>query len=208
MKKIALAEAQRKCLGLPPDAPAGLRFSAVHWHPQYASNHPKGMGRLPVLLEPKEAAKYGMVTVWNKVSTQYDGTPKVLAIPNYLGVIRGSHAYDDVRLRAAPPGSTLRTARPTTWSLPSPGEGLGVRARGKVHVCSLSQYPDTLFSQFTEPQSVAPPKQSVAPPKLQSNVPDPRPTVSKPRPTVPITPVLQRQGEKHHTNTFTHTTSS
>ena len=109
LRKSVYANAQRKCLGLPPDAAAGLRFSPVHWHPEYVRNHPKGLERKPVLLEPSEAAKYGMVTIWNKVSTEYDDTPKVMAIPNYLGVIRGKHAYVDVRARS--------TSRPTSWSV-------------------------------------------------------------------------------------------
>ena len=59
-KKRQLALAQRRCLGLPEDAPPRLRFSAVHWHPEYALAHPKGMGRKAVLLCKDEAAKYGM----------------------------------------------------------------------------------------------------------------------------------------------------
>ena len=59
----------------------------MHWHPEYALAHPKGMGRKAVLLSKDEGAKYGMITRWNPVSTAYDGTPKVLAIPNYLGTI-------------------------------------------------------------------------------------------------------------------------
>ena len=86
-KLRALALAQRRCLGLPSDAPAGQRFSAVHWHPEYARAHPKGMGRKAVLLTRDEALKYNMITRWHKVSVEYDGTPKVLAIPNYLGTI-------------------------------------------------------------------------------------------------------------------------
>ena len=55
-KMRGLAVAQRKALGLPPDSPAGGRFSAVHWHPGYARKYPKGMGRKPVLLDPSEAS--------------------------------------------------------------------------------------------------------------------------------------------------------
>ena len=113
--RLDYADAQRKCLGLPPDAPGGLRFSPVHWHPAYACAHPKGMGRRATLLDPQEAARYGMITVWNKVTEEYDGTPKVLAIPNYLGVIRGKHAYDDVRARSRPAGK--KTTRPTRWNM-------------------------------------------------------------------------------------------
>ena len=72
---------------MPSDAPGGSHYSAVHWHPEYALAHPKGMGRKAVLLSKDEGAKYGMITRWNPVSTAYDGTPKVLAIPNYLGTI-------------------------------------------------------------------------------------------------------------------------
>ena len=72
------------------------------------------MGRVPTLLDPLEAARYRMITTWNKVSTEYDGTRKVLAIPNYLGVIRGEHAYPDVRSRAPPSGRTI--GRRMSWS--------------------------------------------------------------------------------------------
>lgn len=37
----AQAYAQRRCLGLPPNAPARQRFSAVHFHPNYARDFPK-----------------------------------------------------------------------------------------------------------------------------------------------------------------------
>ena len=107
-KKRQLALAQRRCLGLPEDAPPRLRFSAVHWHPDYALAHPKGMGRSAVLLSKNEATKYGMVTRWNPVSTAYDGTPKVVAIPNYLGTIRcASQPYERGR---------SNIPRPTSWS--------------------------------------------------------------------------------------------
>ena len=183
LKKKALARAQRICLGLAPDAPAGGRFSAVHWHPDYARAYPKGMGRMPVLLEPKEAARYvytdrltrsdihihnsqahrhihkltrsdihtnsqahteryrqirhayihihthavtqtinqpryKMITQFNKVTDAYDGTPKVMAIPNYLGIIRGSYVYDDIRVRGPPSGSqSLGSSRIEKWTM-------------------------------------------------------------------------------------------
>ena len=110
---------------MPPDAPGGLRYSAVHWHPDYARAHPKGMGRKAVLLDEEEAAKYGMdirctttytsnyvfltgmITRWNPVSTAYDGTPKVLAIPNYLGSIHcAPKPYERDR---------NQVSRPTSW---------------------------------------------------------------------------------------------
>ena len=101
-----LAEAQRRCLGLPKDTPAikkdtkgaRVRFSAVHWHPDFVRDYPKGIGRTPVLLEEAQARKYGMVTRWNQVSIKYDGTPKVLAIPNFLGSIHCRECpYERVR---------------------------------------------------------------------------------------------------------------
>ena len=113
--KYAYAAAQRKCLGLAPGAKAGRHFSAIHWHPNYAKAHPKRMGRLPTLLDPLEAAKYRMITTWNKVTTTYDGSPKVLAIPNHLGVIQGEYVYDDVRSRAPPIGRRKRSVR-LSWS--------------------------------------------------------------------------------------------
>ena len=112
-KLRALALAQRRCLGLPSDATAGQRFSAVHWHPVYARAHPKGMGRKPVLLDKDEAIKYGMLTRWNPISTEYDGTPKVLAIPNYLGTINcEKQPYERGR---------TNVDRPVRWQL-APGE--------------------------------------------------------------------------------------
>lgn len=110
---------------MPPDAPGGLRYSAVHWHPDYALAHPKGMGRKAVLLDEAEALKYGMdirctttytsnyvfltgmITRWNPVSSAYDGTPKVLAIPNYLGNIHcAPKPYERDR---------NQVSRPTSW---------------------------------------------------------------------------------------------
>jgi len=49
----------------------------------------------------------GMITRWNPVSTAYDGTPKVLAIPNYLGTINcASQPYERGR---------NNISRPTSW---------------------------------------------------------------------------------------------
>ena len=130
-KVAAQAYAQRRCLGLPPDAPANLRFSPIHFHPDYIHNHPEGLKRKAVLLEESEAMKYGMVTRWNTVTTKYDGTPKVLAIPNYLGEIYcKTHPYKrartstvssiDVRWSPSDPTDTV-TETNTTISLTTPG---------------------------------------------------------------------------------------
>ena len=73
-KIAAQAYAQRRCLGLPPDAPPNLRFSPIHFHPNYIRDHPEGLNKKAVLLSEAEARKYGMVTRWNKVSTEYDDT--------------------------------------------------------------------------------------------------------------------------------------
>lgn len=112
----AFGEAVRKCLGVPPDAPKNTNFSAVHFHPEYARNHPDGMGRKLKLLDPKEAARYGMTTIWNKPSCEYneEGTPKVLAIPNYFGVIRGDYEYADIRY-----SRSLKKTAPKCWKRPS-----------------------------------------------------------------------------------------
>ena len=68
-KMRGLAVAQRKALGLPPDAPAGGRFSAVHWHPDYARKYPKGMGRKPVLLKPSEVRNYSHTYTYTNTHT-------------------------------------------------------------------------------------------------------------------------------------------
>lgn len=100
---------------MPKDTPAmkkgtksgRVRFSVVHWHPDFARDYPKGIGGKPVLLEESQARKYGMITRWNQVSVKYDGTPKVLAIPNYLGSIYCTERpYERVR-------NTI--PRPTCW---------------------------------------------------------------------------------------------
>ena len=91
---------------MPPTAPENLHYSVVHWHPDYVRAYTKGTGRVPTLLEPSEADRYGMVTSWNKVSTDYDGTSKVLAIPNYLGTMQGDFIYPDIRVRRNAHGGT------------------------------------------------------------------------------------------------------
>ena len=68
-----------------------------------------------------QAAYYGMITAWNKVSTIYDGTRKVLAVPNYLGIIRGEYIYDDVRSRTRP-GGRPSSDLPQSWEMPAPWE--------------------------------------------------------------------------------------
>lgn len=69
------------------------------------------MGRKPVLLTREEALKYSMITRWNTVSTEYDGTPKVLAIPNYLGTINcEDQPYERDR---------RNVDRPTRWQQPT-----------------------------------------------------------------------------------------
>ena len=120
------AWAQRRCLGLPMDEPAhthldakgkkkgSKRFSMVHWNPDYVRDYPKkSRSRRPNLIKESEARKYGMFTRWNPVSTKYDGTPKVMAIPNYLGPIHCEELpYERER----------QVARPSCWerSDPSP----------------------------------------------------------------------------------------
>lgn len=71
-------------------------YSVLHWNPDYARAYPKGIGRLPTLLDPLEAKQYGMVNRWNKVTKKYDGTDKVLAIPNYLGVLGDSRRQPSI----------------------------------------------------------------------------------------------------------------
>lgn len=86
----------------------------VHWHPGYVRDYPKkSCSSKAHLLEESEAKKYGMLTRWNTVSTKYDGEPKVMAIPNYLGPIRcEERPYERDR----------RVVRPSCWkrSAPSP----------------------------------------------------------------------------------------
>ena len=67
------------------------------------------MARTTKLLDPQEAARYGMITTWNRPTDKYnkdldDKTLRVMAIPNYLGDICGEYDYETGRVRQPPPG--------------------------------------------------------------------------------------------------------
>ena len=83
-----------------------FNFSVVHWNPEYVRKYPKWIGRKPKLLDPLEAKGFGMVTRWNRVTKDYDGSDKVLAIPNNIGVL------GDPRRRRQNAASL-----PTIWAL-------------------------------------------------------------------------------------------
>ena len=84
----------------------------VHWHPDYVRDYPaKSRSNKAHLIEESEAKAFGMLTRWNTVSTKYDGTPKVMAIPNYLGPIRcQEQPYERER----------RVVRPSCWERSEP----------------------------------------------------------------------------------------
>ena len=75
---------------MPPDAPPGKHFSVVHWHPDYARDYPKGMGRVPQLLEKEEAARYRMITAGQVITPHLmNGLRKnrLLTIPLIRGMV-------------------------------------------------------------------------------------------------------------------------
>ena len=75
------------------------------------------MAKTYTLLPPSEASSYGMITAWNRPSTEYDGTSKVLAIPNYLGNIRHTHSWIQSYADVRPQRQRTSTSKSVCWNM-------------------------------------------------------------------------------------------